>query len=132
MTIHCDENDQKKVDCVIYAADVADAIMFIMNLPHGGFKLANDWGGATCPKFNIVGQKEYSNLEVATKVAEIMGAQLKTKFVGYDSQRPGHDFRYALSGEYMKTLGWVPRQDFEARLRQVVEWTLKNSRWLSF
>ena len=60
--------------------------MFIMNLPHGGFKLANDWG-ATCPKFNIVGQKEYSNLEVATKVAEIMGAQLKTKFVGYDSQR---------------------------------------------
>jgi len=133
VVIHCDERNEKKSGLRhwIHAADVADATMFIMNLTHGGFALAKDAYGGTCPKFNIVGKKEYSNLEVAQKVANIMGKKLKTKFVGYDKQRPGHDFRYALDGQYMKSLGWEPKQEFDFRLRQVVEWTLKNSRWLN-
>ena len=101
-----------------------------MNLPHKEFELADDFGGATCPKFNIVGQREYSNLEVAQMIAKIMGRELKYTMIGYDTQRPGHDFRYALSGEYMKRLGWEPKYDFEVRLDQMIKWTLKNSRWL--
>lgn len=132
VTIHCDEETgtQSGLRHWIHAADVADATMFILNLPHGEFPIAYDEGGGTCPKFNIVGPQEVSNLEIAERVAKIMGRHLKTEMVGYDKQRPGHDFRYALSGEYMKSLGWEPSLDFETRLEQMVNWTLKNSRWL--
>ena len=132
VTIHCDEETGTRSGLRhwVHAADVADATMFIMNLPHKEFELADDFGGATCPKFNIVGQREYSNLEVAQMIAKIMGRELKYTMIGYDTQRPGHDFRYALSGEYMKRLGWEPKYDFEVRLDQMIKWTLKNSRWL--
>lgn len=132
VTIHCDEQTGTRSGLRhwIHAADVADATIFIMDLPHRGFLLAQDLGGATCPKFNIVGQKEISNLEVAQKIAHILGRELKYVMVGSDTQRPGHDFRYALSGEYMKQLGWEPKYDFDTRLEQVVRWTLKNDRWL--
>lgn len=115
----------------VHAADVADATKFIMDLPHGGFPIAPDFGGATCPKFNIVGPKEFSNLVVAEKVAAILGKPLKYEMVSFDKQRPGHDFRYSLSGEYMKSLGWEPKYDFDTRLEQMVKWTLENPQWLA-
>jgi len=114
----------------IHADDVADALMFIMNLPHKGFPLADRIGGATCPKFNIVGDTEISNLDLAYKVAEIVGKPLKYKIVSFDKQRPGHDFRYSLSGEYMKHLGWQPKEKFDTRLENMVRWTLSNQDWL--
>ena len=132
VTIHCDEETGTKSGLRhwVHAADVADATIFIVDLPHKKFKLASDAGIATCPKFNIVGQYEISNLEVAQKIAAILGKELKYAMVGYDLQRPGHDFRYSLSGEYMKELGWEPKYDFDLRLKQMIEWTLKNDRWL--
>lgn len=114
----------------IHAADVADATMFILNLPHKQFSLAKNYGNEKCPKFNVAGPVEFSNLEIAQSVAKVMGKELKYKIVANDKQRPGHDFRYSLSGEYMKSLGWQPKYDFETRLQQMVEWTLKNDRWL--
>ena len=132
VTIHCDEKTgtESGLRHWVHAADVADATMFIMDLPHKGFSLASDFGGVTCPKFNIVGQQEVSNLAVAQKIADILGQELKCTMIGYDTQRPGHDFRYALSGEYMKSLGWEPKYDFTTRIEQMVQWTLKNDRWL--
>lgn len=114
----------------IHAADVADATMFIMNLPHKQFPLPEDFGGHRCPKFNIAGPVEISNLDVAKRVSDIMNIPLQYKMVGFDKQRPGHDFRYSLSGEYMKSLGWEPKYDFDTRLKQMVEWTMENDRWL--
>jgi len=114
----------------IHAADVADATVFIMGLPHKQFKLADSSGDFTCPKFNIVGPVEHSNLYVAEKIASIMKLHLKYRLVSYDNQRPGHDFRYSLSGQYMKELGWEPKYDFDTRLEQVVTWTLNNKQWL--
>jgi dTDP-glucose 4,6-dehydratase len=132
VTIHCDPETGTKSGLRhwVHAADVADATMFIMDLPHRGFPLAQGRGTETCPKFNIAGQKEISNLDVAEKIAHILGRELKYSMVSYDLQRPGHDFRYSLSGEYMKSLGWEPKYDFDTRLEQMVLWTLKNDRWL--
>ena len=49
--------------------------------------------------------------------------------VDFHSQRPGHDLRYALDGSKMKEMGWEP-QAVKDRLKQTVEWTLENDRWL--
>ena len=132
VTIHCDEETgtESGLRHWVHAADVADATIFIMDLPHKRFPLANDFGVITCPKFNIVGQQEISNLTVAQTIADILDRELKYTMIGYDTQRPGHDFRYALSGEYMKELGWEPKYDFNTRIEQMIRWTLKNDRWL--
>ena len=50
--------------------------------------------------------------------------------VDFHSQRPGHDLRYALDGTKMKKMGWTPQSAYK-KLEEVVEWTLRNERWLS-
>ena len=56
--------------------------------------------------------------------------KIKYKMVDFHSSRPGHDLRYALDGNLMKKLGWKPKISIEKRIDQVVNWTLKNKRWL--
>lgn len=112
----------------IHAADVADAMHFLLTIDHT--KLEEDYGGAKCPKFNLVGAEEINNLELANLIADVQGKPLHYEMVDFHSSRPGHDLRYALSGEYMKSLGWTPRVALSERIGQVVEWTLANERWL--
>ena len=49
--------------------------------------------------------------------------------VDFHSTRPGHDLRYALSGEKMRKMGWEP-ENIRDRIREVVEWTIANERWI--
>jgi dTDP-glucose 4,6-dehydratase len=113
----------------IHAKDVADGLLFILGLKE---EQLSDWdyGGAKCPKFNLVGLEEINNLELAKLIAGIQDKELKYRLNDFHSARPGHDLRYALSGDYMKSLGWEPKISFRERIRQVVEWTLENDRWL--
>ena len=112
----------------IHAKDVADALMFLYNadLSH----VEKDYGGAKCQKFNIVGATEMDNLELARFIAEVQGKELKYEMVDFHSQRPGHDLRYALDGSKMANMGWTP-EPVEKRLKEVVEWTVQNQRWMS-
>ena len=48
----------------------------------------------------------------------------------FHSSRPGHDMRYALDGGLLKSLGWEPRIKLSERIGEMVQWTLKNERWL--
>jgi dTDP-glucose 4,6-dehydratase len=111
----------------IHAEDVADAVLFLLN---GDFKLEKEWGGAKCPKFNIVGAEEINNYELARIIAEAQGKELNYEFVDFHSSRPGHDLRYALDGSKMKELGWTPSKSVRERIGEVVRWTLENDRWL--
>ena len=113
----------------IHAADVADAMLFLLQLDPN-VKLVEDYGGAKCPKFNLVGAEEINNLQLAQLIADVQGKPLHYDMVDFHSSRPGHDLRYSLSGEYMKSLGWTPRVALSERIGQVVEWTLANERWL--
>ena len=81
-------------------------------------------------KYNIVGEKEVDNLQLAQIIADIMGKELKYEMVDFHSSRPGHDLRYALCGEKMENLGWTPEKDLRSRLEEVIVWTLKNERWM--
>ena len=62
-------------------------------------------------------------------IADVQGKELKYEMVDFHSTRPGHDLRYALSGEKMRKMGWEP-QNIRDRIREVVEWTLANERWI--
>lgn len=113
----------------IHAKDVADGLMFILeNLQE--YKHSGDYGHAKCPKFNLVGPEEIDNLSLAKMIAAAEGKELNYEMVDFHSSRPGHDLRYALDGGLLKSLGWEPRIKFSERVKEVVEWTLANDRWL--
>jgi dTDP-glucose 4,6-dehydratase len=112
----------------IHAADVADGLMFVLGLDVHG--LEQDFGGAKCPKFNLVGPEEVDNLSLAQMIADAVGKKLNYKMVDFHSQRPGHDLRYAMSGDYLKKLGWEPKIKLSERIKTMVQWSLVNDVWL--
>jgi dTDP-glucose 4,6-dehydratase len=128
VTIHSDKT--KKIPGsrhYIHAEDVAEAIYFILT---NNLKNKVDFGGAKCPKFNIVGSEELNNLELAKIIANSQGKELNYEMVDFHSSRPGHDLRYSLSGEKMKQLGWQPSIKLTERIKQVVQWSLNNQNWI--
>jgi dTDP-glucose 4,6-dehydratase len=110
----------------IHAEDVADAVLFLA----GKKFVETTYGGAKCPKFNIVGSEELNNLELAQIIAEAQGKELNYELVDFHSSRPGHDLRYALDGSKMKELGWEPSKSVRQRIEDVTNWTLNNDRWI--
>lgn len=110
----------------IHADDVASAVLFLADKKF----IETTYGGAKCPKFNIVGSEELNNLELAQIIADAQGKELKYDLVDFHSSRPGHDLRYALDGGKMKELGWEPAKSVRERIAEVTTWTLNNERWL--
>ena len=113
----------------IHAQDVADGLMFILGLKN--YKHEGDFGNAKCPKFNLVGPEEINNLDLAQKIAEVQKRELIYELIDNHSSRPGHDLRYSLSPNLLKSLGWEPKIILSKRIEEVVDWSLKNKRWLS-
>jgi len=113
----------------IHAQDVADGIMFILNLKN--YQHKGDFGNAKCPKFNLVGPEEIDNLTLAQMIAKVQKKKLVYELIDNHSSRPGHDLRYSLSPGLLKKLGWEPKIKLSKRIEEVVNWSLENNRWLS-
>ena len=131
VTIHSDSS--KKIPGsrhYIHAIDVADGCLFLLNNQNKIGDLDKDYGGAKCPKFNLVGPVEWNNLELAKNIADAQNKKLNYEMVDFHTSRPGHDLRYSLDRNLLKDLGWQPKVSIEERINQVVNWTLKNDRWL--
>ena len=119
LTIHSNKNKTKAGSrFYIHAEDVANAVIFILRK------------GKVGEKYNIVGSKELDNLQLAQIVAKTLKRKLKYKFVDFHSARPGHDLRYALDGSKLLKMGWVPSKNIDQRVKEIVEWTIKNKDWL--
>lgn len=103
----------------IHAQNVADAMLFLLAKGRAG------------EKYNVVGEREMDNLELAQTIAAAVGKPLRYDMVDFHSSRPGHDLRYALDGSKLAALGWTPPQTIERSLRQITEWTLANPYWLA-
>jgi len=112
--------DKKKAGSrfYIHARNIAAAVLFLLEK------------GEVGEKYNVVGEKEVDNLEVAKLIADIIGKPLKYEMVDFHSDRPGHDLRYSLSGEKMKSMGWELPVNFEESFRNTIKWTLENPEWL--
>jgi dTDP-glucose 4,6-dehydratase len=102
----------------IHIRNIADALLFLVE--HGEIG----------ERYNIQGEREMSNLELAQFIANIVGKELKYKLVNFHQERPGHDLRYCLDGTKLKELGWVMPKTFEESLIKTINWTLKNQEWL--
>lgn len=110
----------------IHARNVADAILFL--LKNVELQMYPDFNKPA--RFNIVGEREVNNLEMAQMIANIIGKPLKYELSDFHANRPGHDRRYALDGSKLKAFGWTAPKNLEDSLANYVEWTLKNPHWL--
>jgi dTDP-glucose 4,6-dehydratase len=112
----------------LHSRNHADAILFIIrNLPPH----MHVPGSVDKPdRYNVVGEKQVDNLELAQIIADMMGKELKYELVDYHSTRPGHDKHYGLDGSKLKGLGWQPPLRFEESLKNTVEWQKNNPDWL--
>ena len=88
-------------------------------------------GGQEPFRFHIVGEQEIDNLTMARRIAEVAERPLNVVNEHFHKSRPGHDLRYALDGERLRSLGWEPPVPFAESLEKTVQWTLDNPKWLS-
>jgi dTDP-glucose 4,6-dehydratase len=78
--------------------------------------------------YNIGGGHELSNLELARRICSLAGAP--DSLIAFVADRPGHDFRYGLSSDRVRALGWHPQIPFEDGLAETVEWYRDHLEWL--
>lgn len=80
--------------------------------------------------YNIVGEQQVSNLQVALTIGSILRKDVKYEIVDFHSSRPGHDLHYGLNGTKLKEAGWTPPKSFRESLKKTVEWYMENPKWL--
>ena len=83
--------------------------------------------------YNIGSNKNLNNLQITKSLINIakrnmkIGKNVKIKFI---KDRPGHDFRYALNSEKIKSkLGWRPKTSFNDGLKKTLLWYLNNKKY---
>lgn len=75
--------------------------------------------------YNVSSNTFKTNLEVVKQIAKIM--QVQKPFFELVKDRPGHDYRYAISSKKIgNELGWESQTDFEQGIFKTIEWYLSN------
>jgi len=122
-------DDPKNIGCrhYLHAKNHADVFIFLAKHPVAMYR-----EGASRPdRYNVCGDAELNNLEVAQLVAGILDKPLKYRLVPSESARKGYDRRYALDGTKLQEMGWKHPIPFRDSIEQVVKWTLANPHWLA-
>lgn len=79
--------------------------------------------------YNINGNYECPNIEVIEKIVKnYLGETDCEKYLEH-CVRPGGDVRYALDDSKLKSLGWLPRANFDQELQNIVDYYSKNFVW---
>ena len=80
--------------------------------------------------YNIGGKCELTNITIVKQIIDAVGSS--NDQIKYVKDRLGHDFRYAMNIEKIKTdLGWSPKVNFNDGLKSTIEWYRNNNEWLS-
>lgn len=111
----------------LHARNLADAWLFLMD--NHAAQLYPKFPEPS--RFNIVGDKEINNIEMASMIADLLGETNPDIYpVDFHNSRPGHDLRYALDGTKLRQLGWQAPISFESSVERTVSWTLNHPEWL--
>jgi dTDP-glucose 4,6-dehydratase len=112
----------------IHSRNHADALIYIIkNLPPH----LHTPGGLDKPdRYNIVGDVQLDNLELAQLIAKHMGKELKYEFVDVHATRPGHDRHYGLDGTKLKEKGWKSPVSFDESIKNTIQWQSENAEWI--
>lgn len=85
--------------------------------------------------YNVGGRNERTNIEVVTRVCELMDLHHPSgaphaRLITHVADRPGHDARYAIDATKLEMeLGWRALETFETGIERTVRWYLENEWW---
>jgi dTDP-glucose 4,6-dehydratase len=114
----------------LHAKTFSDALLFLMRY-HEPKAYEDSVTERVLPdRFNISGDLELNNLEVASMISNILKKELSFELVDFHRARPGHDRRYALDGSKLHDRGWQAPTKFHESLSQTVKWTADRPEWL--
>ena len=116
--------DGKNIREWIYVKDFCNAIIKIINFG----KIGNN--------YNVGTSKRYTNNQLVnmiinehSKISKKSRNDYKIKYV---SDRPGHDFKYALNSQKIrKELNWQPYYSIQKSLNITIRWFLENKSWMN-
>jgi dTDP-glucose 4,6-dehydratase len=86
--------------------------------------------------YNIGGNAEMKNIDVVHQVCKTVenqtGKSGLTSLITYVSDRPGHDWRYAIDASKLRNeLGWEPSESFATGIEKTVRWYLDHPEWIN-
>jgi dTDP-glucose 4,6-dehydratase len=99
----------------IYVLDHCKAIEFLMAQGKSG------------EIYNISSGNEKTNIEIVETILEIL--KKPSSLIKYVDDRPGHDTRYSLHSEKLRSLGWRPEHNYDESLMKTIEWYIDNESW---
>jgi len=90
--------------------------------------------GVSGEQYCIGGGFEEPNIEIANRICSILDKYAPSaeggsyaRQITFVTDRPGHDFRYAIDGSKMlNELGWKPRYKFADALEETIIWQVSN------
>ena len=109
----------------LYVEDHAEALVALVSRGRPG------------ESYNVGARCERTNMSVVEAVCHILdseapradGARHRAA-IHHVTDRPGHDFRYAIDpGKIEREIGWRPQHTFEQALERTVRWYLANAWW---
>lgn len=75
--------------------------------------------------YNICGNNEVSNIQLVTKIIDVMGKDESS--IRFINDRPGHDFRYAINDNKLrKTIGGYVETGLDAGISETIAYYLNN------
>ncbi len=87
--------------------------------------------GKTGECYNIGGNNEWENIALARYICEQLDLMLPSKesytsLLKFVTDRPGHDFRYAINAEKIRReLGWKPQETVESGIKKTIQFYIK-------
>lgn len=110
----------------IHSRNAADALLFILQLP----SYAHQLGMIDDPdRYHIVGDEQLDNLQLAQRIAELMGKELKYKLEDFHKDNPAHDIHYGLQDNKLRRAGWTQPKNFNDSMSETIQWQIDNPRW---
>lgn len=127
VTIHGNENEIG-TRFYIHSRNAADALLFILgNMPPH----VHEQGEIDDPdRYHIVGDECLSNLELAQKIATLMGKKLIYEMVDFHKDNPAHDIHYGLEDNKLRATGWKQPLTFDESMKNTIDWQMAHPEWM--
>lgn len=77
--------------------------------------------------YNISAGNEIKNIELVKIILKEMNKD--ESYIQFVKDRPGHDRRYSINSEKIKSLGFKIKYQFKEALKETIEWYKNNKEW---
>ena len=77
--------------------------------------------------YNIAGEYQERNINITHRILSLLDKP--DSLIKHVPDREGHDLRYAMHCDKLKTLGWERQFDFDSAVEATARWYQENEWW---